>query len=240
MGLQCVEAILVPETATAVYTCPASTVTTRLHLTFISADTVNNAVRVWIVPSGGSVGDDNRVVSMTGPAAMIPGETRHYHWNQVLEAGDAVYVAADDLDEPDHQVVCKVDVNELPAAGFEFDGQTYRYFVGDSNTDYLPNSLTEEWEVPTDPSVQVVQAELLVHNAGSSNQAFTLSLVPSGETPGDLDWLAISGTLQWSLKPGESRTVPLDHFSTPGYEYHWRALNATEVVGRLSLECIEL
>jgi hypothetical protein len=233
MGLIHKTSVLLPSSAAEIYVCPTDIVTNRLNFSFVNLDTVVRAVSIWIVPSGQSVGDAYEVIGMESASAkLIPGGQRSYPLNQVLTAGDKIFWAADAADV----VAAHLDISEVDAAGITVDGFTRLYAC--VNTGYLPNTLTEAYEVPA--NAQILQMELLVHNKDSAVQAIAARAVPEGEDSGDNQWIIVSNPAHQHLAPGESRVMQLEHFLTGGYTVHWRALNSSVVIGRLSIELIEL
>jgi hypothetical protein len=241
MGLIHVPGILLPDSAVEAYVVPDDLRTNRVNFSFISLASVPRQVKVWIVPSGGSAGNSNLVIGMESAATkLLSGEPRPYPMSQVLSPGDKIFWEADVADE----VVAHLDISEVPAAGVTVDpvtGKPLPFTIvsshNDSNTGYLPDTLSLAYTVPDSvPAAQVMSMELLVHNLSSDREAFTMSAVPPNETPGDLQWIISSNTQQWHLAPGETRLVQFEHFLTAGYQVHWRSLNTDVIVGRLSVE----
>lgn len=237
MGLITVAGAIIPTTAAEAYVVPVGLRTNRINLKFISLDSVFQSVRVWMVPDGAARGDEHLVIGMESAANMLAsGEARTYPMNQVLSEGDKIYWEADD-DTTDHQIVGKLDVSEVQVAGHTIDGFTRTNGHNTANTDYMPDTLTLAYTVPSGPpAAQLLFAELLVHNDSASDQAFTVSAVPLGGSSGDLENIISSNTQQWHLRPGETRTEPLEHFLTAGYGIYWRSLNTDVIIARLSVE----
>lgn len=242
MALITAPGVLLQTAATEAYVCPNDTVTNRVNISLINLDTVLRAVSVWIVPAGQAVSDAYEIIGMESSAAKIrPGEKRLYPFNQTLLAGDKVYwscPAAADV------IVAHIDISEVPSTGIVVDGFTRLYVVNDdgagaANTMYLPDTLSLAYTVPS--NAQVIQMELVVHNNdAASQQAIAVRAVPSGEDSGDSEWIIVSNSASGHPAPGECRVLQLEHFLTGDYGIYWRALNASKVVGRLSLEIVEL
>lgn len=235
MPLRSINGTLLTDSATEAYVCPADTVVNRVNALFINRHTALRRGLLWIVPSGGSVDDSNLVIGMeSGQSQLTPGEDGFFPMNQVLVAGDKIFYAADVAAE----IVAKLDLNEVPAVGISVDGFTRTHEVNDDNSGYMPATLGLAYTVPS--AAQVLQAELLLHNKHTAPEGFLIKAVPSGEDPGDEEWIIKDATAtRWKLQPGETRLVHFEQFWTGDYEIHWQADNASRIITRMSFELIQ-
>jgi len=86
------QGVLLAASAGTIYTTPASTTATVRSMTFCNTDTVSRTITVYLVPSGGAIGDASTILKTL---SILANETIIDDTLRVLATGDFISALSD-------------------------------------------------------------------------------------------------------------------------------------------------